>query len=174
MGNRQCYFRQEKGWGAKVIENLSKDITSAFPGAKGYSSRNLKYMSQFAKTYSNYLDVKDELSKVSWSHNIVLMSKVKDENERNWYINETIKNGWARNVLIHQIEYGLYDRSTTKEKTHNFPKTLPPVQSELAVQTLKDPYIFDFLTLSKQCKEKYLEEHIPNSLISGNNIEIKC
>ena len=81
------------------------------------------------------MDVKDELSKVSWSHNIVLMSKVKDENERNWYINGTIKNVWARSILIYQIEYGLYDRLTTKEKTHNFPKTLPPVQSELALQT---------------------------------------
>lgn len=160
MGNRQCYFKQEKGWGAKVIETLSKDITSAFPGAKGYSSRNLKYMSQFAKTYSNYLDVKDELSKVSWSHNIVLMSKVKDENERNWYINETIKNGWARSILIHQIEYGLYDRVSKEEKTHNFPKTLPQVQSELAVQTLKDPYIFDFLTLSEQYREKDLEDQL--------------
>lgn len=73
--NRQ----KEQGWGAKVIETLSKDITSAFPGTKGYSSRNLKYMSQFAKTYSNYLEIKDELSKVSWSHNLVLMSKIKDE-----------------------------------------------------------------------------------------------
>ena len=60
------------------------------------------------------------------------MSKVKDENERSWYINETIKNGWARSVLIHQIEYGLYDRTKIEDKTHNFPKTLPPVQSELA------------------------------------------
>ena len=160
IGNVILNKKKEQGWGAKVIETLSKDITSAFPGAKGYSSRNLKYMSQFAKTYSNYLDVKDELSKVSWSHNLVLMSKVKDENERNWYINETIKNGWARSVLIHQIEYGLYDRSTTEEKIHNFPKTLPPVQSELAVQTLKDPYIFDFLTLSKQYKEKDLEDQL--------------
>lgn len=160
IGNVILKKKKEQGWGAKVIETLSKDITSAFPGAKGYSSRNLKYMSQFAKTYSNYLDVKDELSKVSWSHNLVLMSKIKDENERNWYINETIKNGWARSVLIHQIEYGLYDRSTAEEKTHNFPKVLPPVQSELATQTLKDPYIFDFLTLAKDYKEKDLEDQL--------------
>ena len=76
------------------------------------------------------------------------------------YINETIKNGWARSVLIHQIEYGLYDRSTAEEKTHNFPKVLPPVQSELAIQTLKDPYIFDFLTLAKDYKEKDLEDQL--------------
>lgn len=160
IGNIILNRKKEQGWGAKVIDTLSKDITSAFPGTKGYSSRNLKYMSQFAKTYYNYLDIKGELSKVSWSHNLVLMSKIKDENERIWYINETIKNGWARSVLINQIEYGLYDRATTEEKIHNFPKTLPPVQSELAVQTLKDPYIFDFLTLSKQYKEKDLEDQL--------------
>ena len=83
IGNVILKKKKEQGWGAKVIETLSKDITSAFPGAKGYSSRNLKYMSQFAKTYSNYLDVKDELSKVSWSHNLVLMSKIKDEKKSN-------------------------------------------------------------------------------------------
>ena len=160
IGNILLHKKKEQGWGAKVINTLSNDITSAFPDSKGYSCRNLEYMSQFAKTYSNYLDVKDELSKVSWSHNLVLMSKVKDENERNWYINETIKNGWARSVLILQIEYGLYDRTKIEDKTHNFPKTLPPVQSELAEQTLKDPYIFDFLTLSKQYKEKDLEDQL--------------
>lgn len=160
IGNIILNKKKEQGWGAKVIDTLSNDIAIAFPGTKGYSSRNLKYMSQFAKTYSNYLDIKGELSKVSWSHNLVLMSKIKNENERIWYINETIKNGWARDVLIHQIEYGLYDRVSTEEKTHNFPKTLPPVQSELAVQTLKDPYIFDFLTLSKQYKEKDLEDQL--------------
>ncbi len=160
IGNIILNKKKEQGWGAKVIDTLSNDITTAFPGTKGYSSRNLKYMSQFAKTYSNYLDIKGELSKVSWSHNLILMSKIKDENERIWYINETIKNGWARDVLIHQIEYGLYDRASNEEKTHNFPKTLPPVQSELAVQTLKDPYIFDFLTLSKQYKEKDLEDQL--------------
>lgn len=117
-------------------------------------------MTKFALTYRNYYDIKSELSKVSWSHNIILMSKLKDENERNWYMNQSIENGWSRSVLNHQIEYGLYARSTTEEKTHNFPKVLPPVQSELAVQTLKDPYIFDFLTLSKDYKEKDLEEQL--------------
>ncbi len=109
IGNILVNKKKEQGWGAKVISTLSNDITSAFPKTKGYSSRNLEYMSQFAKTYSNYLDIKEELSKVSWSHNLVLMSKVKDENERLWYINETIKNGWARDVLINQIAYALKD-----------------------------------------------------------------
>ncbi len=164
IGNIILNRKKEEGWGAKVIDTLSTDITSAFPKTKGYSSRNLKYMSQFAKTYSDYLQIKQELSKVSWSHNLVLMSKIKNENERMWYINETIKNGWARSVLIHQIEYDLYNRVTKEEKVHNFPNTLPQVQSELAVQTLKDPYIFDFLTLSKEYKEKDLEDQLVKNI----------
>ena len=88
------------------------------------------------------------------------MNKVKNIEERKWYINKCVENGWARSVLIHQIEYGLYERATTEEKTHNFPKTLPPVQSELATQTLKDPYLFDFLTLAQDYKEKDLEDQL--------------
>lgn len=111
------------------------DIANFFPGIKGFSSRNLDYMTRFALTYRNYYDISEELSKVSWSHNIILMSKLKDENERNWYMHQSIENGWSRSILNHQIEYGLYSRSTTEKKVHNFPKVLPPVQSELAVQT---------------------------------------
>jgi len=161
--------KEKAGWGAKIIQNLSKDITTNFPGSKGYSPRNLEYMSQFAKTYDNYASIRDFLSKVSWSHNVVLMSKIKNEEERIWYINQSIENGWARSVLIHQIEYGLYERTEEKEKTNNFSRTLPSPQSELALQTMKDPYIFDFLTLDKEYKEKDLEEqlvkHITNFLL---------
>lgn len=117
-------------------------------------------MTKFALTYRNYYDIKGELSKVSWSHNIILMSKLQNEDERIWYMNQSIENGWSRSVLNHQIEYRLYDRATAEEKTHNFPNALPPVQSELAIQTLKDPYIFDFLTLSKDYKEKDLEDQL--------------
>ena len=152
--------KEVQGWGSKVIDNLSKDITTAFPGIKGFSSRNLDYMTKFALTYRNYYDIQGELSKVSWSHNIILMSKLQNDDERNWYMNQSIENGWSRSVLNHQIEYKLYDRATAEEKTHNFPKALPPVQSELAIQTLKDPYIFDFLTLAKDYKEKDLEDQL--------------
>lgn len=160
VGNIILGKKEIQGWGTKVIDNLSKDITTAFPGIRGFSSRNLDYMTKFALTYRNYYDIKGELSKVSWSHNIILMSKLQNEDERIWYMNQSIENGWSRSVLNHQIEYRLYDRATAEEKTHNFPKALPPVQSELAIQTLKDPYIFDFLTLSKDYKEKDLEDQL--------------
>ena len=160
VGNIILARKKEKGWGAKVIDTLSKDIINFFPGIKGFSPRNMDYMTKFALTYRNYPEIKEELSKVSWSHNIILMSKLKDEYERNWYMNQSIENGWSRSILLNQIDYNLFERSTKKEKVHNFPKTLPPVQSELAVQTLKDPYLFDFLTLAKDYKEKDLEEQL--------------
>ena len=81
IGNILLNKKEKAGWGAKIIQNLSRDITSNFPGSKGFSSRNLEYMSQFAKTYDNYASIKDFLSKVSWSHNVVLMSKIKNEEE---------------------------------------------------------------------------------------------
>ena len=128
VGNIILGKKEIQGWGTKVIDNLSKDITTAFPGIRGFSSRNLDYMTKFALTYRNYYDIKGELSKVSWSHNIILMSKLQNEDERIWYMNQSIENGWSRSVLNHQIEYRLYDRATAEEKTHNFPKALPPVQ----------------------------------------------
>ena len=88
------------------------------------------------------------------------MSKLQDEDERNWYMNQSIENGWSRNMLNQQIKYKLYKRIAAEKKIHNFPKALPPIQSELAIQTLKDPYIFDFLTLSKDYREKDLEDKL--------------
>lgn len=126
-------------------------------------------MKQFAENYGDEDIIRTCLSKISWSHNIILINKIKNRSEREWYINKCIENGWSRNTMIHQIEYGLYKRETSEEKTHNFPKSLPPTQSELAEQTLKDPYIFDFLTLSEDYKEKDIEneliKHITNFLL---------
>lgn len=127
---------------------------------QGFSARNLRCMRQFVENYPDSKMIKTTLSQISWSHNIVLISKVKNLEEREWYINKCIENGWSRTVMIHQIETGLYNRVTNEEKTHNFPRTLPPVQSELAVQTLKDPFIFDFLTLTEDYKEKDIETEL--------------
>lgn len=160
IGNIILYKKKEEGWGTGVIENLSKDLKNAFPLMTGFSPRNLRSMKQFAENYPDSNVIKTTLSQISWSHNMVLISKIKDMQEREWYINKCIENGWSRTVMIHQIETGLYNRSAKEEKIHNFPRTLPPVQSELAVQTLKDPFIFDFLTLTEDYKEKDLEDQL--------------
>ena len=144
-------------------------MKETFPDIDGFSPRNLDYMRQFSKTYANFKEIKDLITKVSWSHNLVLMSKIKDINERMWYIDNSVEYGWSRTMLIHHIETNLYDRSTKERKVHNFKKSLPSPQSDLAQQMLKDPYNFGFLTLAKKYKEKDLEEqlvhHITNFLL---------
>lgn len=159
IGNTILQNQSQKGWGAKIIDTLSKDLREAFPNMKGFSIRNLKYMRQFAYNYPNISIVQEVLAQLPWYHNITLIQKIKDENVRQWYIEKTIENGWSRTVLVHQIELDLYNRNNNKKIT-NFTKTLISPQSELAIATLKDPYIFDFLTLSEKAKEKDIEEQL--------------
>ena len=144
-----------KVWGSKFIDNLSKDIRLAYPDATGYSVRNLKYMAKFAKLFSEAEIVQAALAQITWYHHIALMDKVKDKDAYLWYATAAAKNGWSRNVLVHQIESGLYARQELVEKVNNFEKCLPSPQSELAVQTMKDPYIFDFIPF----KEDMVEGH---------------
>ena len=126
---------------------------------KGFSVRNLKYMRQFASTYADISIVQELLAQLSWYHNITLIQKLKDDDIRIWYLHKTIENGWSQSVLVHQIESDSYARSSNIKIT-NFPKTLVSPHSELALQTLKDPYIFDFLLLSEKAKEKDIEEQL--------------
>ena len=97
------------------------------------------------------------VAQIPWGHNINLLDKVPDDEERKWYIGACIKNGWSRNVLLHQIESGLYQRQAVAEKVSNFENRLPAPQSELAIQTLKDPYIFDFISFREDMVEKDIE-----------------
>ena len=103
-----CVINEHKAWGNKFIDNLAADIRVAFPESKGYSVRNLKYMAKFAETYPNRGFVQQVVAQIPWGHNIVLLDKITDSNEREWYIEKSAQNGWSRNVLVHQIESGLY------------------------------------------------------------------
>ena len=105
-----CVINEHKSWGNKFIDNLATDIKIAFPESKGYSVRNLKYMAKFAETYSDREFVQQVVAQIPWGHNIVLLDKVADMDERKWYIKKSAENGWSRNVLVHQIESGLYQR----------------------------------------------------------------
>ena len=151
--------QMDKGWGVKIIDSLSADLKKAFPDVKGFSVRNLKYMRQFADNYPDRVFVQELLAQLNWYVNITIMQKVKDKKVRSWYISQTIEHGWSQAVLVHQIESELYVRSTVN-KTTNFSKTLTTSQSELISETMKDPYIFDFLTLGEDVKEKDIEEQL--------------
>lgn len=159
-------INDNKSWGNKFIENLARDIKIAFPNSTGYSVRNLKYMAKFAAEYPDAEFVQEVLAQITWYHNIALMDKVKDKSKAIWYAENTIKNGWSRNVLVHQIESGLYERQAIAEKISNFENRLPAPQSELAIQTMKDPYIFDFIPFKEDMVERDIENAIVKEITS--------
>ena len=151
-------INEHKAWGNKFIENLAADIRREFPASKGYSVRNLKYMAKFAQTYPDREFVQQVVAQIPWGHNLVLLDKISEPEERRWYLATCQKNGWSRSVLIHQIESGLYQRQVLADKVSNFERRLPSPQSELAVQTMKDPYIFDFIPFQEDMMERDIEQ----------------
>ena len=151
-------INEHKSWGNKFIDNLASDIRMAFPESKGYSVRNLKYMAKFAETYPNREFVQQVVAQIPWGHNVVLLDKVPDTKERGWYIKKSAENGWSRNVLVHQIESGLYQRQVMVDKVSNFESRLTSPQSELAAQTMKDPYVFDFIPFREEMLERDIEQ----------------
>ncbi|MDJ0707215.1 MAG: PDDEXK nuclease domain-containing protein [Leptolyngbyaceae cyanobacterium MO_188.B28] len=167
IGGEILKRQKQQGWGSKVIDRLAKDLKQEFPDISGFSPRNLKYMRSFAEAYPDQEIVQQLLHKVPWGHHVRLLDSVKDPQQRLWYIHQTIENGWSRNVLILQIDSGLYQRQG--EAITNFETTLPSPQSDLAQQLIKDPYNFDFLTISKDAQERELErgliEHIRDFLL---------
>lgn len=171
IGNSILQKQKEEGWGKKIIEQLSKDLTQRFPYDRGYSERNLGYMKNFAQEYHDFpilqvalaklrentiwqvsavelLKDDDEIVQVSlvqitWYHHISLLSKVKDISERAFYIMETARNGWSRDVMLMQIANGyIYAKG---HAINNFDKAFPPLQSDMAKYLFKDPYNFSFL-----------------------------
>ena len=160
---RDILLRQEAdGWGSQVIKRLSDDLRRDFPESSGFSPRNLNNMRAFAGCYPDRAIVQQVVAQLPWGHNIQLLQKVKDPDERQWYAQQAIEYGWSRNVLTHQIESGLFHRQG--KALTNFSRTLPSAQSELAQQLIKDPYHFDFLSLGPEMLEKDLErgllEHV--------------
>ncbi len=145
-------------WGSKVVEQLAQDLRLEFPDMQGFSKRNLLYMRQFAEAYPQFQNVQAPLAQISWYHNITLLQKCPDEQRRFWNAAAALEYGWSRDVLVHQIETRLFERQGSAPS--NFKATLPKPDSDLAQQTLKDPYIFDFLTLSAEAKEKDLESQL--------------
>jgi predicted nuclease of restriction endonuclease-like (RecB) superfamily len=159
--------QEEQGWGAKIVDRLAADLRQEFPQIAGFSPRNLKYMRAFAEAWPDEQIVQAPLAQITWYHNIALIEKLKETEQRLWYARQTVENGWSRNVLIHQIESGLYRRQG--KALTNFKRTLPAPQSELAQQIVKDPYNFDFLTLGPEAHERQLEialiEHVRQFLV---------
>lgn len=153
---RDILARQsEQGWGSKVIERLALDLRAAFPDMKGFSPRNLKYMRAFADAWPDAEFVQEVLAQLPWYHQLALLDKLPSVETRRWYANKAIEHNWSRNVLVMQIETRLLERSGTA--VTNFEISLPKPQSDLARESLKDPYRFDFLDLTDEAQEREIE-----------------
>ena len=153
---RDILARQaSQGWGAKVIERLSHDLRTAFPQMKGFSPRNLKYMRAFAEAWPDAEFVQAVLAQLPWYHQLALLDKLPDAESRRWYAAKAMEHNWSRNVLVMQIETRLRERSGTA--VTNFAQCLPQPQSDLARESLKDPYRFDFLGLTDAAQEREIE-----------------
>jgi predicted nuclease of restriction endonuclease-like (RecB) superfamily len=159
--------QQQQGWGSKVIDRLAQDLKKAFPDLKGFSARNLKYMRKFAEAWPDSEFVQQPAAQLPWFHICTIMDKLKQPEARLWYMQKTVEQGWSRNVLVHQIENKLIAREG--QAITNFAQNLSEAHSELARQTLKDPYIFDFLSLAENAKERDIEaaltQHISQFLL---------
>lgn len=157
----------QQGWGAKVIDRLARDLKDAFPEMRGWSSSNLKYMRFFAQHCPNNLIGQQPADQLPWFHIVTLLTKLDDTVEREWYAVQTVQQGWSRTTLELNIKNRLHQR--LGGAVSNFVARLPAPDSELAHDTLKDPYLFDFLGLGDDAHEREIESglirHITNFLL---------
>lgn len=173
IGNTILFQQQEEGWGTKVIDRLVADLKMEFPDMQGLSSRNVKYMRAFATAWPEFLNmqqsvaqsqhvdsegnviVQQTIAQLPWGHICSLLDKLKENKERLFYAQKAVELGWTRNMLVNQVESGLYRRQGAL--SNNFSHTLPQYESELAAQLFKDPYHLDFVMLGEEAKERDLE-----------------
>lgn len=180
IGRRIVQRQGHEGWGKSVVNRLAADLQREFPGVAGFSPQNIWNMRAFFLAWSSDIanlqqpvreldrpDVPQAVEQIPWGHNLQLIAKIKDPIERLWYAQKTLEHGWSRAVLVHQIELDLYTRAG--RAVTNFQDTLPPLQSDLAQQTLKDAYVFDFLTLAEPARERELQngllEHLRDFML---------
>ena len=156
-----------QGWGSKVIERLAHDMRVAFPGMKGFSRANLMYMRAFAEAWPDAVIVQQAVGQLPWGHNLVLLTRLKAPEMRLAYAQAAIEHGWSRSVLNIHIETRRLERSG--QAITNFVEHLPMPGSDLAQQSLKDPYLFDFLDVGNEADEREIEsalvKHITQFLL---------
>ena len=183
LGNEIVEKQKNSTWGSGFLQQLSIDLSAEFPDVKGFSYTNIKNIRQWflfwqqavgelestksqqlvgESSIENTKQVVSQILQIPWGHNVVIIQKCKNMQEALYYVQNTIKNGISRIVLIHQIETNLYARDG--KAITNFEATLPPLQSDLAKEITKDPYVFDFLSLTKGYQEKELENALTENI----------
>ena len=164
------YYRIGKGlienskYGNSFIDTLASDLKLEFPSMQGLSSRNLRYMKKFAEEFEYNSILQHDVAKLPWTTITTIMDKIKDDNERLWYVEKTLENLWSRTILEHQIATDLYKRQALLDnKVSNYKETLPNELGKKALEMLKDPYIFDI----GNYEENVLERDIEDALVSN-------
>ncbi len=147
-------------WGEAVVKQLSKDLQREFPGTAGFSARNLWDMRRFYEEYQQDEKLRQLVAEIPWGQNLLLLNRVKDPNERRYYLQATIEMGWSRNTLLNQIKAKAYERQQLTPKQHNFEKALPVHLAEQADKAMKDVYMLDFLGITKPVLEREIENRM--------------
>lgn len=167
IGNAILCEQEKQGWGAKVVDRISQDLKDTFPDMQGFSPRNLKDMRRFAAVWPDFQIVRQVVAQLPWGSNILLMQKLSNSEDRLWYAQKALEEGWSRNMLSLMIERDELGRCGAAP--NNFPVALPPAESDMASQIFKDPYLFDFLGTDPIRREYALEskltEHIQEFLL---------
>lgn len=178
LGKDMVEMRAESRWGSKFYDSLSKDLVSAMPDQKSFSPRNLRYMTQFYQMYSKIvpqavaklnndevsLQLVDKLCSIPWGHHRYIIDKCKGDTEKAlFYVRKTIENNWSRAVLLNWLDTDLYERQG--KAITNFDKQLPIAQGDLANELTKDPYNFDFLTMTEGYNEKELKDALTDNIV---------
>lgn len=164
IGDKILLKQEQEQWGKSVVERLSFDLKKSFPHLKGFSPRNLWEMRRLSESVRGNLILRQLVAEIPWGHNLVLLNKIKNIEEREWYIRKTVEHGWSRNILTLQIETNLYRREG--KAISNFDLTLPSSQSDLARETFKDPYVFDFLNIGEEAHERAVEKELVKHITS--------
>jgi predicted nuclease of restriction endonuclease-like (RecB) superfamily len=156
-----------EGWGTRVIDRLSADLRERFPGTSGFSPRSLKYMRAFTAAWPDFAIVQRSVAQLPWRHNVALLDKLDTAEMRLWYAEAAIEQGWSRDVLVHHIEGRFHERAG--RAITNFARVLPPPESDLAQQSTRDPYLFDFVGNADIRRERDLEraliDHVERFLL---------
>ena len=160
-----------QGWGSKVIDRLGRDLREAFPEMKGFSRANLLYMRAFAEAWTDFEIVQQSVGQLPWGHNVLLLNRIKEQEARLFYVQKAIAENWSRATLEVHIKNCLHERQG--KAVTNFAARLPAPTSALAQETLKDPYLFDFLSLGEDAQEREIEnalvQHITRFLLELGN-----
>lgn len=154
-------INDNSNWGNGFIDKLSAELKITFPNIKGFSVRNLKSMKKYYLECTKNKKVQTSSAQIPWSHNMLILDKIKNDTQRVWYMDQTAINGWSYDVLAFQIKSQLYERQVLGDKPNNFNSSLPDFQSNLAEEMMKDPYILNLTGL----KQDYIEAELERAMV---------